>query len=79
MENAEAEAAPDELEVVQVLWVDARSRVDLKRVVVVCRVLKQTVERVEHLVRKQEEELAVAPVSHVSPKRKMSSHRDRPP
>lgn len=59
VEDAEAQAPTNELEVVQVLGVDARRRVDLERVVVVRGVLKQTVEGVEHLVGEQEEELPV--------------------
>ena len=51
MEDTETQASADELEVVQVLGVHARRRVNLERVVVVRRVLEQTVERVEHLVR----------------------------
>ena len=50
VEDAQAETAADELEVVQVLGVDARRGVDLERVVVVGRVLEETVEGVEHLV-----------------------------
>ena len=56
MEDAETQAATDELEVVQVLGVDTRGGVDLEGIVVVCRVLEETVEGVEHLVRQQEEE-----------------------
>lgn len=82
MKDGETEHAADELEVVQVLGVDRRVRVDLERVVVVLqcassqegfpwprdqtthsRVLEQTVERVEHLVRQEEEEF---PRCHVS-------------
>ena len=48
----------DEFEVVEMLWVDARVRVDLEGIVVVRRVLEQTVERIEHLVREEEEELS---------------------
>ena len=58
MEDAEADAATNELEVVQVLWVNARSWVDLQGIVVVRRVLEQTVERVEHLVGQEEEEFS---------------------
>ena len=63
VEDTETQATPDELEVVQVLRVDTRRRVDLQRVVVVRRVLEQTVERVEHLVREQEEEFPAPPLS----------------
>lgn len=56
MEDTEPKTSTDELEVVQVLGVDARRRVDLKGIVVMRRVLEQAVEGVEHLVREQEEE-----------------------
>lgn len=56
MEDTEPKTSTDELEVVQVLGVDARRRVDLKGIVVVRRVLEQAVEGVKHLVREQEEE-----------------------
>jgi hypothetical protein len=58
MENGQTNNAPNELEVVQMLGVDARMRVNLKGVVVVRGVLEKAVEGVEHLVGKQEEELS---------------------
>lgn len=60
MKNRQAYYATDELEVIQVLGVDARMGVDLQGVVVVSGVLKQTVEGIEHLVGEQEEEFSVA-------------------
>ena len=65
VEDAETQAATDELEVVQVLGVHARRGVDLQRVVVVRGVLEQTVKRIEHLVGEQEEEFSVMRVSNV--------------
>ena len=59
MEDSETEATTNELEVVQMFGVDTGGRVDLEGIVVVRGILEQTVERVEHLVREQEEELAV--------------------
>lgn len=50
MEDAQAQASADELEVIQMLGVDTRCWVNLKGIVVVGRILKETVERVEHLV-----------------------------
>ncbi len=50
VEDAETKHASNELEVIQVLWVDARVRVDLQRVIVVRRVLEETVEGIEHFV-----------------------------
>lgn len=48
----------NELEVVKMLRVDARVRVNLKGVVIVSRVLKQTVKGVEHFMRQQEEKFS---------------------
>lgn len=59
MENTKSNTSTDKLEVVQMFRVDSRVWVDLKRVIVVGRVLEQTVERVEHLVREQEEEFSL--------------------
>lgn len=63
MEDTQAQASPDELEVVKMLWVDARSGVNLQGVVVVCGVLEETVEGVEHFVGKQEEKFSVTLMS----------------
>lgn len=60
VENGQTDHTTDELEVSKMLRVNSRVRVDLKGVVVVRGVLEQAVERVEHLVRKQEEEFTVA-------------------
>lgn len=58
VENRQAHNATDEFEVVEMLWVDTRVRIDLEGIVVVRRVLEQAVERIEHLVREEEEELS---------------------
>ena len=80
VEDAETQASPDELEVDQVLRVDTRRRVDLQRVVVVRRVLEQTVEGVEHLVREQEEEFPVRHTSEFVPQvSERATHLERPP
>ena len=59
MEDTETDDSSDELEVVQVLGIDSGVGVDLECVVVVGRVLEETVEGVEHFVRQEEEELSV--------------------
>jgi len=59
VEDSQTDNATNELEVSKMFRVDAGVWVNLEGVVVVCRVLEQTVERVEHFVRKQEEELSV--------------------
>jgi len=56
VEDGQTNNTSNELEIVQVLRVDAGMRIDLEGVVVVRRVFEQTVERVKHLVREQEEE-----------------------
>jgi hypothetical protein len=58
VEDSETENTADEFEVVQVFRVDATVRVDLQGIVVMCRVLEQAVERIEHFVRQQEEEFS---------------------
>ena len=65
MENRKADHSPDEFEVVQMFWVDAGVWVDLQGIIVMCWVFEQTVEGIEHFVRKQEEEFA----KHMSVKR----------
>lgn len=58
VENGQTNNATNEFEVVQMLGVDTRMWVNLKCVVVVCGVLEEAVEGVEHLVGEQEEELS---------------------
>jgi len=60
MEYTETKASTDELEVVQMLRVDTGCRVNLERIVVMGRVLEETVEWVEHLMRQQEKEFSVS-------------------
>lgn len=59
MENSEAQASPNKLEVVQMFRVDTGGWVDLQGIVVVRRILEETVEWVEHFVRQQEEKFSV--------------------
>lgn len=58
MENRQTDNSANELEVVQMFGVDAGVRVDLKGVIIVCRVFKKTIEGVEHFMRKKEKVLA---------------------
>ncbi len=57
MENGQPHYSANKLKVIQVLWVYPRVRVDLQRIIVMCRVLKETIKWIEHLVRKKEEKL----------------------
>lgn len=50
VEDTQAQASADELEVIQVLGVDTRCRVDLKSVVVMGGILEETVKGVKHFV-----------------------------
>ena len=59
MEDAQAQTTTYELEVIEMLRIDAGCRIDLQRIVVVRRVFEKAVERVKHFVRQQEEELSV--------------------
>lgn len=63
MENTKTQTASDELEVIQMFRVDTRRGIDLKSVVVVRRVLKETIEGVEHLVREKEKKFSGMHVS----------------
>jgi hypothetical protein len=65
VEDGQTDDTANEFEVIEMLRVDARMGIDLKGVVVVSRVLKQTVEGVKHLVREQEEKLSVPSSAHV--------------
>ena len=58
VENGQTNNASDEFEIVEMLGINARVRVDLQGVVVVGGVFEEAVEGVEHFMRKQEEELA---------------------
>lgn len=50
MEDTQTQTPANELEVIQVLGINARGRVDLEGVVIVRRILKETIEGIEHLV-----------------------------
>ena len=58
VEDTKANTTPDKLEIVEMFWVDSRCRIDLEGVVIVRGVFEQTVERVEHFVREEEEEFS---------------------
>lgn len=63
VEDGQTDDTANELEVSKMLRVDARVRVYLESVVVVCRVLEQAIEGVEHFVRKQEKEFTAEALS----------------
>ena len=51
MEDCETNYPSNKLEVIEMFGVNARVRIDLKGVIVVSRVLEQTIERIKHLMR----------------------------
>ena len=59
MEDSQTQASTNKLEVVQMLGVDARGRIDLKGIVVMGWVFKETVEGIEHFMGQEEEEFSV--------------------
>jgi hypothetical protein len=82
VEDSQTDNATNELEVSEMLRVDTGVWVDLEGVVVVSRVLEQTVEGVEHFVRKQEEELSASLLVMLifsCGKARGKSYRERPP
>lgn len=78
MEDTETDDTANELKVIEMLWVHARVGVDLEGIVVVSGVLKQTVEGVEHFVRKKEEEFSERGFSNVQVNED-ATHLERPP
>ena len=83
MEDGQSDHAANKLEIVQMFRVDAGMRVNLQGVVVVCRVLEETIERVKHFVGEEEEEFT-AEVSNdtfntVNGSIKEKTYRERPP
>jgi hypothetical protein len=64
MKNGKADHPSNELEVVEMLRIDARVWVDLKGVVVVGGVFKETVEGIEHFMGEEEEEFSANGISN---------------
>jgi len=58
MEYAQTQASTDEFEVIEMFGVHTRSGINLKSVVVMGRVFKETIERVKHLMRQEEKEFS---------------------
>lgn len=50
MEDTQAQASTDEFEIVQVLRIDTRGRINLEGIVVMCGIFKEAVEGIEHLM-----------------------------
>jgi hypothetical protein len=79
MENGQPHYSANKLKVVQVLWVYPRVGVDLQRIIVMCRVFKETIKWIEHLVRKKEEKLPVFQLEGGREKARCCNHLERPP
>lgn len=65
MEDGQTNHPTDKFEVIEMFGVDPRVRVDLQRVVVMRRVLKKAIERVEHLVGQEEEEFSADELARI--------------
>lgn len=65
MEDCQTDNSSNKLEVVQVFGVDARVRVDLQSVIIVCGIFKKTIEGIEHFVRKKEKVFTRTKLVHV--------------
>ena len=80
MEYGQADHATNEFEVIQMLRVHAGVGVDLQGIIIVGGVFEETIERVKHFMRKEEEEFTAyvsdCPVVR-SPEGK--PYRERPP
>jgi len=81
VEDGKTDHAPNELEVVKMFRVDARVRIDLKGVVVVGGIFKETVEGVKHFVGEEEEEFSAKSVSdgRGETNTEFLTHLERPP
>lgn len=53
MKDCDANNAANEMEIVQMLWIDSRVGVDLQRVDILSGILKEAIVRIEHFVRQQ--------------------------
>jgi hypothetical protein len=84
MEDRKADNTADELEVIEMLGVDARVRINLQGIIIVGGVFEKAVEGVEHFVREKEKEFTEK-VSVAQRKKslgeegKRSAYRERPP
>ena len=58
MEDSQTQASTYKLEVVQMLGVDARGRIDLEGIVIMSGIFKETVEGIEHFMGQEEEEFS---------------------
>lgn len=56
MKNSQTDHTADELEVIEVLGVNARVRINLQGIIIVGGIFEQTVEGIEHFVGEEEEE-----------------------
>jgi hypothetical protein len=67
MEDRKSQAASDEFKVAQMVRVDSGCRINLQSVVVVCRILKETIGWVKDLMGEEEEKFSVRDQSIMSP------------
>ena len=79
MENGQSHYSANKLEVIKMLWIDPRMRIDLQCVIVVRRIFKQTIERIEHLVGEKEEKFPEVRSERSIDQIHCCIHLERPP
>lgn len=79
MEDGQADHTTNKLEVVQVLRVHARVRINLQGIIIVGGVFEETVEGVEHFMREEEEEFTALVSNQRVIKFQNRTYRERPP
>lgn len=79
MIDSKTDDSTNKFKVSEVLRIDPRMWVDLQRIIVVCAVLEETVERIEHFVRQQEEEFSACILAFPSASRYNETNLERPP
>jgi hypothetical protein len=72
VEDRQADNTTDELEVIEMLGVDTRVRINLKGIIIVGGVFEKAVEGVEHFVREKEKEFT----KNISQAQRKESFRD---
>lgn len=63
MENGQTHHPANEFEVIEMLGIDPRMRIDLQCIIVVRRIFKQAIERIKHLMGEKEEKFSERSVS----------------
>lgn len=80
VEDSQTNHSADELEIIEMLGVHARVGINLQGIIIVGRVLEETIERIEHFMREEEEEFTVrVSILTDTGEKKNGTYRERPP